>query len=199
MAIVISPSLQACRLEASRLASSPMLAAAHPEQLFHVTWAAQSFSCYRAGDGWVQSVSCTDVVPDGGNAVGRCPLSAVYKCPRNSPARPYHQAALSNWLSSQMSSVASTMFYAIWSMFAGFLIMKPAIPGWWIWYYYLCPGGGRKLAQAVPLTGLSHTQSAHSHTAVCFSHEAGVDVGSIGVSMYARQLAVHRWVRKPKP
>ena len=39
-----------------------------------------------------------------------------------------------------MSSVASTMFYAIWSMFAGFLIMKPKIPGWWIWYYYLCPG-----------------------------------------------------------
>ena len=32
------------------------------------------------------------------------------------------------------------MFYAIWSMFAGFLIMKPSIPGWWIWYYYLCPG-----------------------------------------------------------
>ena len=43
----------------------------------------------------------------------------------------------------QMSSVASTMFYAIWSMFAGFLIMKPAIPGWWIWYYYLCPGARR--------------------------------------------------------
>ena len=43
-------------------------------------------------------------------------------------------------LVAQMSSVASTMFYAIWSMFAGFLIMKPAIPWWWRWYWYGCPG-----------------------------------------------------------
>lgn len=33
----------------------------------------------------------------------------------------------------QMSAVASTLFYAIWSLFAGFLLMEPQIPGWWIW------------------------------------------------------------------
>ncbi len=40
----------------------------------------------------------------------------------------------------QLATVASSLFYAVWSLYTGFLITKPNIPGWWIWFYYLCPG-----------------------------------------------------------
>ncbi|EIE26053.1 ATP-binding cassette transporter [Coccomyxa subellipsoidea C-169] len=39
----------------------------------------------------------------------------------------------------QISSVASTLFYAIWNLFSGFLITLPQMPGWWSWYLWLCP------------------------------------------------------------
>jgi len=40
----------------------------------------------------------------------------------------------------QLSSVASTLFYAIWSLFAGFLISRNDLPPWWKWYgAYLNP------------------------------------------------------------
>ena len=45
-----------------------------------------------------------------------------------------------NFPSSQLATVASSLFYAVWSLYTGFLITKPNIPGWWIWFYYLCPG-----------------------------------------------------------
>ncbi|KAL9264264.1 Pleiotropic drug resistance protein 1-like protein [Drosera capensis] len=37
------------------------------------------------------------------------------------------------------SSVISTYFYALWNLFAGFLIPGPMIPPWWRWYYWACP------------------------------------------------------------
>ena len=40
----------------------------------------------------------------------------------------------------QMSSVVSTIFYAVWSLFAGFLITQPAMPAYYLGFYYLCPG-----------------------------------------------------------
>ena len=43
-------------------------------------------------------------------------------------------------VSLQLATVASSLFYAVWSLYTGFLITKPNIPGWWIWFYYLCPG-----------------------------------------------------------
>nr|CAB3456843.1 unnamed protein product [Digitaria exilis] len=42
-----------------------------------------------------------------------------------------------------VSSVASTAFYAIWNLFSGFLIprtvSKLKIPVWWRWFYWICP------------------------------------------------------------
>ncbi|OMO90445.1 ABC-2 type transporter [Corchorus olitorius] len=39
----------------------------------------------------------------------------------------------------QMASVVSSAFYSLWNLLSGFLIPKPKIPGWWIWFYYICP------------------------------------------------------------
>ncbi|CAH1419416.1 unnamed protein product [Lactuca virosa] len=41
--------------------------------------------------------------------------------------------------SQQMAAVVSAAFYSLWNLLAGFLVPKPLIPGWWIWFYYLCP------------------------------------------------------------
>ena len=48
----------------------------------------------------------------------------------------------------QLATVASSLFYAVWSLYTGFLITKPNIPGWWIWFYYLCPGAMPSLLMA---------------------------------------------------
>ncbi|KAL8130556.1 LOW QUALITY PROTEIN: hypothetical protein V2J09_019711 [Rumex salicifolius] len=39
----------------------------------------------------------------------------------------------------QAASIIASTFYSMFNLFAGFLITKPRIPGWWIWLYYLCP------------------------------------------------------------
>ncbi|CAM8988682.1 unnamed protein product [Rhodiola kirilowii] len=39
----------------------------------------------------------------------------------------------------QMAAVVSSAFYSLWNLLSGFLIPKPSIPGWWIWFYYICP------------------------------------------------------------
>ncbi|KAJ4749522.1 ABC transporter G family member 36 [Rhynchospora pubera] len=38
-----------------------------------------------------------------------------------------------------VASIVSSAFYGIWNLFSGFLISKPRIAGWWIWYYWICP------------------------------------------------------------
>ncbi|TVU10992.1 hypothetical protein EJB05_44550, partial [Eragrostis curvula] len=38
-----------------------------------------------------------------------------------------------------IASIVSTMFYAIWNLFSGFIIPRPKIPIWWRWYSWLCP------------------------------------------------------------
>ncbi|XP_078161527.1 ABC transporter G family member 36-like [Carex rostrata] len=38
-----------------------------------------------------------------------------------------------------VASIVSSAFYGLWNLFSGFLITKPQIPGWWIWYYYVSP------------------------------------------------------------
>ncbi|KAL8127808.1 hypothetical protein AgCh_014659 [Apium graveolens] len=38
-----------------------------------------------------------------------------------------------------LASVISSAFYSLWNLLAGFLVPKPKIPGWWIWFYYICP------------------------------------------------------------
>ncbi|KAK9131815.1 hypothetical protein Scep_011343 [Stephania cephalantha] len=37
------------------------------------------------------------------------------------------------------AAVVSSAFYSLWNLLSGFLIPKPNIPGWWIWFYYISP------------------------------------------------------------
>ncbi|KAJ1295672.1 hypothetical protein BS78_01G240500 [Paspalum vaginatum] len=39
----------------------------------------------------------------------------------------------------QMAAVVSSAFYSLWNLLSGFLIPQSRIPGWWIWFYYICP------------------------------------------------------------
>ncbi|XVF41711.1 hypothetical protein PTKIN_Ptkin01aG0301900 [Pterospermum kingtungense] len=38
-----------------------------------------------------------------------------------------------------LATILSSVFYTLFNLFAGFVIPKPQIPGWWIWLYYLIP------------------------------------------------------------
>lgn len=41
--------------------------------------------------------------------------------------------------SQHLAAVISSAFYSLWNLLSGFLIAKPNIPGWWIWFYYISP------------------------------------------------------------
>ncbi|EEF36755.1 ABC transporter G family member 31 [Ricinus communis] len=41
--------------------------------------------------------------------------------------------------SQHMAAVISSAFYSLWNLLSGFLIPMSKIPGWWIWFYYICP------------------------------------------------------------
>ncbi|XP_022948220.1 ABC transporter G family member 31-like [Cucurbita moschata] len=41
--------------------------------------------------------------------------------------------------SQHMASIVSSAFYSLWNLLSGFLVPKPSLPGWWIWFYYICP------------------------------------------------------------
>ncbi|XP_042510326.1 pleiotropic drug resistance protein 1-like [Macadamia integrifolia] len=38
-----------------------------------------------------------------------------------------------------IAAVISTAFYGVSNLFAGFVVPKSKIPGWWIWYYWISP------------------------------------------------------------
>ncbi|KAJ4981232.1 hypothetical protein NE237_032069 [Protea cynaroides] len=38
-----------------------------------------------------------------------------------------------------VSAITSSAFYALVNLFSGYLIPKPQIPKWWLWFYYLMP------------------------------------------------------------
>ncbi|XP_068634199.1 pleiotropic drug resistance protein TUR2-like [Aristolochia californica] len=38
-----------------------------------------------------------------------------------------------------VAAIVSAAFYAIWNLFAGFIVPRPRIPIWWRWYYWACP------------------------------------------------------------
>ncbi|KAK9152797.1 hypothetical protein Sjap_000277 [Stephania japonica] len=38
-----------------------------------------------------------------------------------------------------VAAIVSSAFYSIWNLLCGFFIPIPKIPGWWIWFYYICP------------------------------------------------------------
>ncbi|EFJ25271.1 ATP-binding cassette transporter [Selaginella moellendorffii] len=39
----------------------------------------------------------------------------------------------------RVAAICSTGFYAVWNLFAGFLIPRPSMPIWWRWCYWLSP------------------------------------------------------------
>ncbi|KAJ0971263.1 hypothetical protein J5N97_019222 [Dioscorea zingiberensis] len=51
----------------------------------------------------------------------------------------YGMMAVALTPNSDIAAIVSTAFYAIWNVFAGFLIPRPKIPIWWRWYFWACP------------------------------------------------------------
>ncbi|OAY78663.1 ABC transporter G family member 39 [Ananas comosus] len=51
----------------------------------------------------------------------------------------YGMMAVAMTPNGDIGAILSTAFYAIWNIFAGFLIPRPRIPIWWRWYYWACP------------------------------------------------------------
>ncbi|CAN8270209.1 unnamed protein product [Cochlearia groenlandica] len=39
----------------------------------------------------------------------------------------------------QVAAVFAGAFYGLFNLFSGFVIPRPRIPKWWIWYYWICP------------------------------------------------------------
>lgn len=39
----------------------------------------------------------------------------------------------------QIAAVISSTFWSLFNAFSGFIITKPQLPGWWVWYYWICP------------------------------------------------------------
>ncbi|XP_076904317.1 ABC transporter G family member 35-like [Bidens hawaiensis] len=39
----------------------------------------------------------------------------------------------------QAAAIFASGFYLLFNTFSGFYIPRPKIPGWWIWYYWICP------------------------------------------------------------
>ncbi|KAJ0238477.1 ABC-transporter N-terminal domain-containing protein [Hirschfeldia incana] len=39
----------------------------------------------------------------------------------------------------QVAAVFAGAFYGLFNLFSGFLIPRPRIPKWWVWYYWICP------------------------------------------------------------
>ncbi|RID63518.1 hypothetical protein BRARA_E02519 [Brassica rapa] len=39
----------------------------------------------------------------------------------------------------QVAAIFAGAFYGLFNLFSGFLIPRPRIPKWWIWYYWMCP------------------------------------------------------------
>ncbi|KAF6153601.1 hypothetical protein GIB67_027468 [Kingdonia uniflora] len=51
----------------------------------------------------------------------------------------YGMMAVALTPSQHLAAVVSTAFYSLWNLLSGFLVPKPRIPGWWIWFYYISP------------------------------------------------------------
>ncbi|KAK6264133.1 hypothetical protein SCA6_019567, partial [Theobroma cacao] len=38
-----------------------------------------------------------------------------------------------------IAAILAAAFYSLFNLFSGFCIPRPRIPGWWVWYYWVCP------------------------------------------------------------
>ncbi|XP_057956194.1 ABC transporter G family member 31 isoform X2 [Malania oleifera] len=86
-----------------------------------------------------------------------------------------------------LAAVISSAFYSLWNLLSGFLVPKPSIPGWWIWFYYICP-------VAWTLRGIITSQLGDVETQIVgpgfegsvkeyLEASLGYDTGMIGVSV----------------
>jgi ABC-type multidrug transport system permease subunit len=39
----------------------------------------------------------------------------------------------------QFAAIISSAFYGLWNLFSGFLIPRPKLPVYWVWYYWITP------------------------------------------------------------
>lgn len=39
----------------------------------------------------------------------------------------------------QVAAVIASAFYSVFNVFSGFLITRPQLPRYWVWYYWICP------------------------------------------------------------
>ncbi|KAJ0959893.1 hypothetical protein J5N97_000327 [Dioscorea zingiberensis] len=51
----------------------------------------------------------------------------------------YGMMAVSMTPNSDIAAILSSAFYAIWNLFAGFIIPHPRLPVWWKWYFWASP------------------------------------------------------------
>lgn len=51
----------------------------------------------------------------------------------------YGMMAVSITPNIEVAAIVASTFYSLFNLFSGFFIPKPRIPGWWIWYYWICP------------------------------------------------------------
>ncbi|PRQ40892.1 putative iron-chelate-transporting ATPase [Rosa chinensis] len=51
----------------------------------------------------------------------------------------FGMAAVSVTASQPLAAAISAAFYSLWNLFSGFLVPKPNIPVWWLWFYYISP------------------------------------------------------------
>ncbi|AQK82589.1 ABC transporter G family member 29 [Zea mays] len=51
----------------------------------------------------------------------------------------YGMMAVSISPNHEVASIFAAAFFSLFNLFSGFFIPRPRIPGWWIWYYWICP------------------------------------------------------------
>ncbi|EIE25913.1 ATP-binding cassette transporter [Coccomyxa subellipsoidea C-169] len=84
-----------------------------------------------------------------------------------------------------MAAVLSSAFFAMWNLFAGFIIPKPRIPDYWSWYYYLNPF-------AWSIYGLVASQLGDDFTNSVNTYGFDPDDGPFGQDLYVAQF-VYRY------
>ncbi|KAG5404800.1 hypothetical protein IGI04_010919 [Brassica rapa subsp. trilocularis] len=86
-----------------------------------------------------------------------------------------------------LAAVISSAFYSLWNLLSGFLVQKPLIPVWWIWFYYICPVAwtlqGVILSQLGDVESIIDDPMFHGTVKQFIEQDFGFKPGMIGVSV----------------
>ncbi|XVF68990.1 hypothetical protein PTKIN_Ptkin11bG0045400 [Pterospermum kingtungense] len=89
--------------------------------------------------------------------------------------------------SQHVAAVVSSAFYSLWNLLSGFLIPKPKIPGWWIWFYYISPIAwtlkGVISSQLGDVETMINEPMFHGTVKEYINTVFGIDPGMMGVSV----------------